>query len=84
MKPVYPYVYRGLITFLPLTLTVYVLVLFASWTERTAMSVIRPLVGDFYLPGRGIVLGAALIAFRSSNRSGTRAAKAPGPDHHPG
>ncbi|MDI3512377.1 MAG: hypothetical protein PWQ61_3144, partial [Betaproteobacteria bacterium] len=45
------YFFRGLITFLPLALTVYVLVIFVTWTERTAMQLIRPLVGDFYLPG---------------------------------
>lgn len=55
------YFFRGLITFLPLALTVYVLVLFVTWTERTAMQLIRPLIGDFYLPGLGIALGALLI-----------------------
>ena len=29
------YFFRGLITFLPLAITVYVLVLFITWTERT-------------------------------------------------
>lgn len=55
------YFFRGLITFLPLALTVYVLVLFVTWTERTAMRLIRPLIGDFYLPGLGIALGALMI-----------------------
>ena len=55
------YFFRGLITFLPLAITVYVLVLFVTWTERTAMQMLRPLTGDFYLPGLGIALGAALI-----------------------
>jgi uncharacterized membrane protein len=61
MKPIYQYFFRGLITFLPLALTVYVLFLFVTWTEGVAMSMIRPVIGDFYLPGLGIVLGAALI-----------------------
>ena len=43
------------------TFSVYVLVLFVTWTERTAMQMLRPLTGDFYLPGLGIALGAALI-----------------------
>ena len=30
------YFFRGLITFLPLAITVYVLVIFITWTERTA------------------------------------------------
>lgn len=55
------YFFRGLLAFLPLALTVYVLVIFVTWTERTAMQLIRPLVGDFYLPGLGIALGTLLI-----------------------
>jgi uncharacterized membrane protein len=61
MKPIYQYFFRGLITFLPLALTVYVLFLFVTWTEGLAMSIIRPVTGDFYLPGLGILLGAGLI-----------------------
>ncbi|HEY9095206.1 MAG TPA: DUF502 domain-containing protein [Hydrogenophaga sp.] len=61
MKRVYQYFFRGLITFLPLALTVYVLYLFVAWTERSAMALIRPIIGDFYLPGLGIALGASLI-----------------------
>ena len=52
---------RGLITFLPLAITVYVLVIFITWTERTAMQLLRPITGEFYLPGLGIALGALLI-----------------------
>jgi uncharacterized membrane protein len=55
------YFFRGLITFLPLAITVYVLVAFITWTERTAMQMLRPLTGDFYLPGLGIALGALVI-----------------------
>ena len=55
------YFFRGLITFLPLAITVYVLVLFITWTERTAMQLLRPITGEFYLPGLGIALGALLI-----------------------
>lgn len=55
------YFFRGLITFLPLAITVYVLVLFITWTERTAMQMLRPLTGEFYLPGLGIALGALVI-----------------------
>ena len=61
MHHLYQYFFRGLLTFLPLAATAYVLVLFVTWIERIAMSMVRPLVGDFYLPGLGIVLGAALI-----------------------
>lgn len=61
MKRLSQYFFRGLITVLPLAITVYVLVLFVTWTERTAMWLIRPVIGDFYLPGLGIALGALLI-----------------------
>ncbi|MFH1814276.1 MAG: DUF502 domain-containing protein [Pseudomonadota bacterium] len=61
MNRLYQYFFRGLITFLPVALTVYVLVLFVTWTERLAMSMIRPIIGDFYLPGLGIAIGALMI-----------------------
>ncbi len=61
IKRLSQYFFRGLITFLPLAITVYVLVLFVTWTERTAMAMLRPVTGDFYLPGLGIALGAVLI-----------------------
>jgi uncharacterized membrane protein len=62
MKRLYRYFFRGLITFLPIALTVYVLFMVVAWTESIAMWLIRPFIGeDFYLPGLGILLGAALI-----------------------
>jgi len=61
MKRIYQYFFRGLIAILPLALTVYVLYLFVSWIEGSAMALIRPVVGEFYLPGLGIALGAGLI-----------------------
>lgn len=60
MKRLYQYFFRGLLTLLPLALTVYVLYLFVTWIESLAMSVVRPIIGDLYLPGLGIVLGVAL------------------------
>lgn len=61
MKRISQYFFRGLIAFLPIALTVYVLILFVTWIEGLAMALIRPIVGDFYLPGLGIALGAMLI-----------------------
>jgi len=61
MKRISQYFFRGLITFLPLVLTVYLLVLFISWIEGSAMAMIRPVLGEFYLPGLGIALGAGVI-----------------------
>ena len=55
------YFFRGLLAILPLALTGYLLWMFVSWTERTAMLLIRPVVGDFYLPGLGIGLSVLLI-----------------------
>jgi uncharacterized membrane protein len=55
------YFLRGLITFLPLALTIYTFYLLVVWTESLALRLIRPFIGDFYLPGLGIVIGAALI-----------------------
>ena len=37
------------------------LYLTVAWIESIAMWMIRPFIGDFYLPGLGIVLGAGLI-----------------------
>ena len=61
MKRLYSYFFRGLITFLPVALTVYLLYVFVVWVETLAMRLVRPITGDFYLPGLGIVLGAVLI-----------------------
>jgi len=55
------YFLRGLITFLPLALTAYAMVIFVAWIERITMRWFRPLVGDIYLPGLGILIGAVLI-----------------------
>ncbi len=57
MKRLSQYFVRGLITILPVGLTVYLLYLFLSWSEALAMRVIRPFVGDFYVPGLGLLLG---------------------------
>lgn len=61
MKILSQYFFRGLLAILPLGLTVYVLYLLVAWTEALAMTLIRPFVGDVYLPGMGIVLGVAMI-----------------------
>jgi len=61
MKQLYRYFFRGLITILPLALTVYLLYIFLAWTERVALLVLRPFIGSFYLPGMGLVLGILII-----------------------
>jgi uncharacterized membrane protein len=61
MKRLYQYFFRGLITALPLGLTVYLLYIFLSWSETLAMRLTRPLIGEFYVPGMGLVLGVTGI-----------------------
>lgn len=56
-KQLYQYFFRGLITLLPVGLTVYLLYLFLRWTEALAALLIRPLLGSLYVPGLGLVLG---------------------------
>lgn len=60
-KLIYQYFFRGLITALPLGLTVYLLYLFLSWSETLAMQLIRPFIGGFYVPGMGLLLGVVGI-----------------------
>lgn len=57
----YKYFLRGLLTVLPVALTIYLLFLFLSWTESAALWVLRPVIGTFYVPGLGLVLGVAII-----------------------
>lgn len=61
MKTVYRYFFRGLITFLPVALTVYLLFLFVSGAESMVVWLLHPLIGEFYVPGLGLVFGIALI-----------------------
>ncbi len=57
MKRINQYFFRGLITALPLGLTVYLLYLFLSWSEKLAVQIMRPFIGEFYMPGLGLALG---------------------------
>ena len=75
MKTVYRYFFRGLITFLPVALTVYLLFLFIAGAESMAIWLIRPLIGDFYLPGLGLLIGVGFIlalGFLVSHRFASR------------
>jgi uncharacterized membrane protein len=71
-KLIYQYFFRGLITALPLGLTVYLLYVFLSWSEMLTMRLIRPFIGEFYVPGMGLLLGVTailLLGFLVSQRS---------------
>ncbi|MDP1645616.1 MAG: DUF502 domain-containing protein [Thiobacillus sp.] len=70
-KSLYRYFFRGLITALPLGLTVYLFYVFLSWSETLAMRLIRPFIGKFYVPGMGLLLGITgifLLGFLVSQR----------------
>lgn len=70
-KHLYQYFFRGLITALPLGLTIYLLYVFLRWTETLAMQLIRPFIGEFYVPGMGLLLGISgifLLGFLVSQR----------------
>jgi len=60
-KQLSQYFFRGLITALPLGLTVYLFFIFLRWTERLAMLMVHPFIGDFYVPGLGLLLGVVSI-----------------------
>lgn len=61
MTRLYRYFFRGLIAILPVALTVYVLYIFLAWTESLALTLLRPFVGGFYVPGMGLALGILSI-----------------------
>jgi len=74
-KQLYQYLVRGLVTALPLGLTVYFFYVFVSWSETLAMQLIRPFVGDAYIPGMGLLLGITgifLLGFLVSQRAAGR------------
>ncbi|MEY2684188.1 MAG: hypothetical protein RJA09_1332 [Pseudomonadota bacterium] len=61
MKRLSQYFLRGLITLLPLGFTLYLLYVLVSWLEATAIALARPFIGDFYVPGLGLLLGAVVV-----------------------
>ncbi len=61
MKRLSQYFVRGLLTVLPIGLTLYVLYALVVWSERAALTLLRPFIGDFYVPGLGLLLTAAIV-----------------------
>ncbi|MBO1112966.1 DUF502 domain-containing protein [Bordetella petrii] len=57
MTRLYRYFFRGLITVLPIALTIYLLYIVLAWTERMALALLSPFIGSFYIPGMGLALG---------------------------
>lgn len=57
MKKIYQYFFLGLLTALPIGLTIYVLYIFWGWSETLSNQWIRPFIGeDVYFPGMGLIL----------------------------
>ena len=73
MTRFYKYFFKGLITILPVGVTLYLL--FLSWSEDMALVLLRPFIGWFYVPGLGLVLGVlgiVLIGYLVSQKSMSR------------
>lgn len=61
MKQLSKYFLRGLIAILPITLTLYLLYIVLVWSEKLALTILGGVIGRFYVPGMGLVIGVALI-----------------------
>src|SRR5690606_36038243 len=61
MKRLYIYFFRGLITILPIALTIYLLYIFLRWTETQAYGVVGTFIGSYYIPGMGLAVGILAI-----------------------
>jgi uncharacterized membrane protein len=75
MKRLSQYFLRGLIAILPLGITVYVLYALVTWSETTAMRVISPLIGSFYIPGLGLIIAIGVLVLIGFVLSGRVASK---------
>lgn len=61
MKQLYQYFFRGLFTALPIGLTVYLIYAFWTWSDQFFEAWIRPIVGEAYFSGMGLIIGLAAI-----------------------
>jgi uncharacterized membrane protein len=61
MKKLSQYFLRGLIAILPLGITVYVLYALVIWSETSAMRLLSPVIGQFYIPGLGLIITVLLL-----------------------
>ncbi|MFN3610792.1 DUF502 domain-containing protein [Tepidimonas sp.] len=61
MKRLSQYFLRGLLAVLPIGITLYLLYALVVWSEQLALKLLRPLIGDFYVPGLGLLLAAVLV-----------------------
>ncbi len=61
MKRITLFFLRGILTVLPLGLTIYLLFLLLTASENIAKSIIAPVIGNFYFPGIGLILSFLAI-----------------------
>lgn len=61
LKKFWQYFLRGVITLLPFGLTIYVLLIFLVWSEATFALAITWALGEYYIPGMGLIFGIGLI-----------------------
>ncbi len=61
MKRITLYFFRGLLTVLPLGLTIYIIYFFIAASEKYVSTLIQPLLGTLYFPGIGLLITIACI-----------------------
>jgi uncharacterized membrane protein len=67
MKNIYKIFLKGLLTILPLVVTVYLLVKLGRWLESIFAVILRfVLPAHWYIPGMGVVIGLVLVLFIGS------------------
>ena len=61
MKKLTLFFFRGLLTVLPLGLTLYIIFILITVSEKYASLLIQPLLGHLYFPGIGLIIAIAFI-----------------------
>ena len=61
MKRITLYFFRGLLTVLPLGLTIYIIYFFIAASEKYVSTLIQPLLGTLYFPGIGLLITIGCI-----------------------
>ena len=61
MKRITLYFFRGLLTVLPLGLTIYIIYFLVTASEKYVSTLIQPLLGTFYFPGIGLLITIGCI-----------------------
>ena len=61
MKKLTLFFFRGLLTVLPLGLTLYIIFILITVSEKYASLLIKPLFGHLYFPGIGLLIAIAFI-----------------------